>query len=360
MSRRGRGVAPCLGLALLALAACGRKGPPVAPEMRAPQRVVDLEAAVQAAAIELSWTPPNRRVDRTPIRDLSLTTRIFRLEDSGGGEPKTAILAKGVIAGYTEIASLRGDDPAPAVARGSHLVFTDRQALELRRRYTYVVVVGDSEGRIGPPSPRVSVIYVPAGEPPADLVAEAGDREARLTWLPPPRLIDGSAPTILFTYEVLRAPSAEAELKPVTPVPIGELVLTDRGLDNDHTYYYAVRAVQVVSSTVAYSATSPRVAVTPRDTTPPSPPANLVAIPSTATVRLTWSVSPERDVAAYIVYRAAAGGAFERVGSTRAPTATFVDRDVPSGTYRYAVTAQDSGARPNESGRSNEVTVTVP
>ena len=360
MSRRGRGLAPCLGLVLLALTACGRKGPPVAPELRAPQRVLDLDAVVRDAAIELSWTPPNRRADRTPIRDLSLTTRIFRVEDSGAGEPKTAILARGVIAGYTEMASLRGDDPSPAVARGSQLVFTDRRALEFRRRYTYVVVVGDSQGRLGAPSARATVTYVPGGEAPAELVAEAGDREARLSWLPPPRLIDGSAPTVLFTYEVLRAPSADAELKPVTTVPIGELVLTDRGLDNDHTYYYAVRAVQVASNTVVYSAPSPRVAVTPRDVTAPSPPTNLVAIPSAATVRLTWSQSPERDVATYIVYRAAPGGAFERIGSTRAPTATFIDRDVRGGTYRYVVTAEDAGARPNESGRSNEVTVTVP
>jgi len=360
MSRGGRGLAPCLGLAFLALAACGRKGPPIAPELRAPQRVVDLDAVVRDTAIELSWTPPNRREDRMPIRDLALTTRVFRFEDSGVGEPRTAILARGVIAGYTEIASLRGDDPTPAVARGSHLVFTDRQALELRRRYTYVVVVGDSEGRIGRPSPRASVRYVPAGEPPAELVAEAGDRQARLTWLPPPRLIDGSAPTVLFTYEVLRAPSADAELKPITPVPIGELVLTDRALDNDHTYYYAVRAVQVASNTVVYSAPSPRVAVTPQDVTPPSPPTNLVAIPSAATVRLSWSASPERDVETYIVYRATAAGAFERVGSTRASTTTFIDRDVLAGTYRYVVTAQDAGARPNESDRSNEVTVTVP
>ena len=106
MSRGGRGLAPCLGLALLALAACGRKGPPVAPELRAPQRVADLDATVRDTAIELSWTPPHRREDRTPIRDLSVTTRIFRLEDSGAGEPKTAILARGVIAGYTEICLL--------------------------------------------------------------------------------------------------------------------------------------------------------------------------------------------------------------------------------------------------------------
>ena len=150
------------------------------------------------------------------------------------------------------------------------------------------------------------------------------------------------------------------DLTPVTRAPITERALTDRGLENDRTYYYAVRAVRVVAGTTAYSAPSPRVAVTPRDMTPPSPPANLAAIPSEATVRLTWSASPESDVAAYIVYRAAAGRAFERVGSTRAPTATFVDRDVARGTYRYAVTAQDSAVRPNESGRSNEVVVSVP
>jgi len=44
----------------------------------------------------------------------------------------------------------------------------------------------------------------------------------------------------------------------------------------------------------------------------------------------------------------------------RAPGTTFTDRDVSPGTYRYAVTAQDTSVRANESARSNEVTVTVP
>lgn len=359
MTRRGRGLAPCLGLALLALAACGKKAPPVAPEVRAPQRVADLTGAVHESAIELSWTPPNRRVDNTRLRDLALT-RIFRVEDGGSGEPKAAMLVDGRIAGYAEIASIRAVEPAPAVARGNRLVFADRQGLAYGRRYTYVVVAGDSRGRIGPPSARVSVTYVPAAEPPVDLVAKGGEREARLTWQAPTQLIDGSALTDPLAYEVLRAPSVDAALTPVTGAPIAERALTDHGLENDRTYYYAVRAVRVVAGTTAYSAPSPRVAVTPRDVTPPAPPANLVAIPSEATVRLTWSASPESDVAGYIVYRATGEGPFERVGSTRAPTATFVDRAVPRGTYRYAVTAEDSAVRPNESGRSNEVRVSVP
>jgi hypothetical protein len=65
-------------------------------------------------------------------------------------------------------------------------------------------------------------------------------------------------------------------------------------------------------------------------------------------------------VAGYIVYRAPEAGGFERIGSTTAPSTTFVDRTVTRGVYRYTVAAQDRAARPNESRRSNEVRVTVP
>ncbi|PYN81598.1 MAG: hypothetical protein DMD96_10115 [Candidatus Rokuibacteriota bacterium] len=359
MIGRGRRLAACLGLAALVLAACGKKGPPVAPEMRAPLPIADLTGAVHASAIELAWTPPNRRVDHTRLRDLA-QTRIFRLEDGGGAEPKSAMLVDGRIVGYREIASIRADEPAPVVARGNRLVFTDRQALAYGRRYTYVVIAGDSQGRVGPPATRVSVSYVPAAEPPVNLVATPGERTVRLRWEAPARLLDGSAPTEALAYEVLRAPAADAELTPVTRVPVAERALTDADLENDRTYYYAVRAVRVVAGTTAYSDPSPRVAVTPRDMTPPSPPANLVGIASEATVRLSWSPSPERDVAGYVVYRAPEGGAFERIGSTTAPSTTFVDRGVTRGAFRYAVTAQDSAARPNESRRSNEVRVSVP
>ncbi|MBI4247747.1 MAG: hypothetical protein HY614_11240, partial [Candidatus Rokubacteria bacterium] len=70
--------------------------------------------------------------------------------------------------------------------------------------------------------------------------------------------------------------------------------------------------------------------------------------------------SPDADVAAYIIYRAAPGGALVRMGSVRAPATTFVDREVPSGTWRYAVSAQDTSSQANESPRSSEVAVTLP
>jgi len=359
MTGRGRRLAASLALSALAIAACGKKAPPVAPEQRAPQAVADLTAAVGEAAITLSWTPPTRRADNTRLRDFMLM-RIFRAEDSGAGEPRSAMLVDGRIAGYEEIAAIRGAEPEPAVRRGPRLVLTDRRGLVYGRRYTYVVVTGDRQGRIGPLSHRVSVTYAAAPAEPDTVVAEPREGAVRLHWSGPSRLLDGSPVTEALRYEVLRAPSTDGELSPVTPAPISERTLTDSNLENERVYYYAVRAVRVVAGTTVYGRPSARVAATPRDVTPPSPPANLVAIASEGAIRLSWSPSPETDVAGYIVYRAPEAGGFERIGSTTAPATTFVDRAVTRGVYRYTVTAQDRAARPNESRRSNEVRVTVP
>jgi hypothetical protein len=116
----------------------------------------------------------------------------------------------------------------------------------------------------------------------------------------------------------------------------------------------------VVAGTTIHGRSTLRLAATPRDVTPPSPPGNLVAIASEGVVRLSWSPSPEPDVAGYVIYRAPVGGGFERIGSINVPGTTYADRTVPRGTFRYVVTAQDKAARPNESARSNEVRVTLP
>jgi len=358
MTGRGRRLAACLGLAALALTACGKKSPPVPPEQRAPQPATDLKGNVDQSAIVLSWIPPNRRMDNTRERDFTVM-RIFRVEDSGAGEPKSAILTDARIAGYEEIAAIRSVEPEPAVRSGPRLVYTDRKGLTYGRRYTYAITTGDPHGRVGPPSLRVSVSYAAAPAEPEHLVAEPGEGAVRLRWDAVSKLLDGTTATDPLKYEVLRAPSAEGDLAPAAAA-VSDTALTDGNLENDREYYYAVRAVRVVAGTTVYGRPSARIAATPRDVTPPSPPANLVAIPSEGVVRLSWTASPETDVAGYIVYRAPATGGFERIGSVDVPATTYLDRTVARGTYRYVVTAQDRAARPNESRRSNEVRVTLP
>src|SRR2546430_12705502 len=116
MSPRARLAAGVL-LTTLSLAACGRKGPPAAPEARVPRAAGDLAVVVRASTIELSRTNPTRRVDGTPLRDLTLA-RVFRVDDAGGGEPKPAMQVDGRIAGYTEITAVALDAPAPAFVAG--------------------------------------------------------------------------------------------------------------------------------------------------------------------------------------------------------------------------------------------------
>jgi hypothetical protein len=375
--RRATAALVVLAAALLA-AGCGKKGPPIAPEQRIPRPVTGLAATAVEGAIQVTWANPTRRADNTRLVDLVLA-RVYRTEDAGLGEPKPALLSRGRILGYPELARIDllltpgppGQRPIVAAPppgapvswtiEGNAVRVTDGKDLVYGRRYTYVVVVEDYEGRVSPPSPRVSIVYLAPPRPPTGLTAVAGEREVRLSWTAPTALADGSPLTGAPVYEVLRAATPDAPLTPITRAPVAGTTFVDHDVENDRAYTYAVRAIRVQGTTVARGEPSATVTATPIDTTPPSTPTSLVATPAGAgVVRLSWAPSPEADVAVYVVYRGAGGAPLERVGTVPAPSTTFVDRDLPRGTYRYAVSAQDASARANESARSAEATVTVP
>jgi hypothetical protein len=357
----GRTLAPLVAavLVLVVLSACGRRGAPVAPERRVPQPVMDLRGVVRGGAIELAWSVPRRRVDNSRLIDPDVA-RVFRVEDAGVGDPKPAMLVDDRIAGYTEVATVRLAEPRSPLVQDGRVVLADRRSLAFGRRYTYVVVTSDARGRTSAPSPRLTLTFLAAPGPPLGLTAEPGERQVQLRWRPPAQLADGTPPTTPLVYEILRAAEPGAPLAPVARTAPGATSAVDGGLENDRTYHYAVRAIRQEGTTVAEGEATTAVEATPTDLTPPAAPTNLVAIPSQATVRLSWTPSPDADVAAYVVYRAPAVGDFVRVGSVRTPGTTFTDREVPAGEYRYAVTAQDTSARANESPRSSEARVRVP
>jgi fibronectin type 3 domain-containing protein len=242
------------------------------------------------------------------------------------------------------------------------VTWTDPAKLTLGRRYVYVITAVDSIGRSSAPSSRLVVTFLAAPRPPERLTARAGEGQVRLEWSPTALLVDGSAPTGPLSYELLRGASAEGPFGAVTPGSISSPSFTDRGLANDQTYYYAVRAVRSEAGLRALSDRSTVVAATPVKLTPPPPPTNLVAVPSAGAVRLVWDRSPESDVAGYVVYRAVAPGAdFVRLTPTPITRTTYSDQTVERGkTYSYVVTAVDRARRPNESARSAPARATVP
>ena len=345
-------------LALVALAGCGRKGPPVAPEVRLPLPPSEVRATVGPGEITLTWKNPTRRADNRRLRDLA-AVRIYRVGDSGVGEPRPAILEGDKVIGYTELIEVRIERPEPAVIEGGRGRLVDRAGLKDGQRYTYVLTASDFLGRTSAPSQRVSILFITAPKPPVNLTGIAGERQVELTWEPSPSLSDGSPLAGAITYQVLRASSPTAVPTPVTLAPIGNRQYTDRDLENEQTYFYSVQAVRADVGSVAVGEPSSPIALTPRKMTPPAPPSGLIAIASADAVRLAWEASPEADVAGYVIYRAAGNGDMVRIARVTVPTTVFVDRAVAAGPYRYAVSAFDRASRPNESGRSAEVRVTV-
>jgi hypothetical protein len=351
--------AALLALAVLALVACGKRGSPVAPQLRLPRPVGDLSATARHDGIELTWTLPRRRVDNRPLFDPGVA-KLFRTEDGGVGEPRAAMLVNDRVAGYTEVASFPLTGPGGTPGSDNRITYMDRRDLTFGRRYTYVVTTSDTRGHVSAPSPRTSVSFIAAPEPPGAVRAAPGEAEVRLTWQPPARLVDGTPIAGPLVYEIARAADATTSPAAVGRTAAGETSFVDRGMANDVTYHYTVRAIRTEGGATGTSAASAPVTATPVKTTPPAPASELAAIPSRGEVRLSWKPSPAPDVAAYLIYRATPGGVLARIGSVRPPATTFVDRNVPPGRYRYAVTAQDTSTRGNESATSSEVTVTVP
>jgi uncharacterized protein len=350
--------ATLIALAALVLVGCGKSAPPVAPDVRVPAPIADVRGVIEDSAVTLAWTNPQRRVDGTRLRDLS-EVRLYRSEDDGVMPPKPALLVNGKVAGYREVATINLAAPAPAVVQGLVVRVVDREGLTFGRRYTYVVVAEDLRGRVSPPSNRFAIRLIAPPEAPSALAAASGDGQVRLSWRPPTRLRDGGTPGQL-TFEVLRSGSAEAPPEAIVSVPAGQSEYVDRNLQNDRTYYYAVRAVRQDAEVTARGPASARAAATPTPGALPAPPTNLVAAPSPGIVRLSWTASPDPNVAGYVIYRAAGADQAERVGTVRAPATTFTDRDLPPGTYRYTVAAHDATPSARQSEPSNEATVTVP
>ena len=347
-------------LAASALVACGKKGPPIAPELRVPAGPTGLHGAVDEQSVVVGWTGPGTRVDGSRLRAIALY-KLYRREEGDGGEPKSAMLSSGRVVGYDEIATIRPDSPAPASVQGSAVTWVDRRALAVGRRYVYVVTAEDILGRSSGPSERLVVPYLAAPKAPRALRAAPGDRRISLTWQPPAELTDGSPAPGDLRYLVLRGTGAEGALTAITPRPVEGTSFTDEGVDNDTDYRYAVRAVRVEPAVSATGEASAPVVVAAADTTPPAAPANLLAVPTAGAVRLAWNPSGSPDVAVYAIYRAGETGDFVRIATTMAIATVYVDRDVrPGTTYRYAVTALDRARRPNESPRSNEISIRVP
>src|SRR5262245_49575577 len=369
--RSGR-VRTALALALLLplpLAACGKRGPPIAPERRLPAAVQDLQGTVEGDTIQLSWTLPRIRVDRSTLKEITRTEVYRRVEDGEPEEPTrpAVLIFSGLfgpppgVAGFGGVGNITVTEAGTGGVRGGQVSDTDAHAPTFVQRYTSVVLAMDEKGRPSPPSNRVVVALSAAPTVPVSVTAQAGDAEVRLAWEAPTTLADGSPAPQDLVYDVFRAttPGTPAG-RPLNLEPVTALQYVDLTAQNDVTYYYAVRAR--LGPGGAQSAPSEVATATPVDATPPAQPRALVAVLAGATIRLAWEAVPDADLAGYLVYRSAtAGRGHTRLTAAPQAGTTYVDTDVRAGqTYYYVVTAVDRSKRANESVPSQEAFATLP
>ena len=212
--------------------------------------------------------------------------------------------------------------------------------------YYYKVSAFNANGE-GPQSAEVNatptlVLSVPGT--PFNVVTHPHDEMVEITWESPS--IDGGSP--ITNYKVYRGDTSGALslLETVGNV----LTYSDYGLENGHTYYYAISAVNSVGEGLQSS----EVSATPAAL--PSAPRNLTAELDGDDVILTWE-APVNDggspITHYTIYYGTISGDLEylfQVGNVLTYTDTMY---LPDTTFYYQVTAINAIG---ESPRSNEVT----
>jgi hypothetical protein len=344
-----------VALAAVALAACGKEGPPAPP---------------------LKLVP-------APARDLTVLQRgpqlLFEL-----GYP-TATPAGGVLGGITGLEV--HEVMAPAPREGDPQRLDPRQfaaaAAAVHRLAAPDLAAATSGDRLlvrmpapEPADPPVVHFYAvrtlgPRGDasgfsnqavlvarqpppPPEELNAIPTAQGIEVSWLPPAR---GGEPIVGFNLYRRQATARDVG-KPLATLPPTETRHLDPTARFGESYIYSVTSV-ARRAPVVESVVQAEREVRYLDRFAPPPPADLVALAESGLVRLVWRSSPAADLAGYHVYRREGDGAPARLTAEPIDALELTDTAVASGhTYRYHVTAVDQEG--NESAPGPEAAAEVP
>lgn len=313
---------------LLWLTGCGYTGEPLPPALNLPTRVQDVAVVQRGDQLIIQFSLPRTSTEGLVLKSTPEVRVYVGATPPGHFDPGSWAAQARVLSAPSE--ANRYVTPGAEFA-GKDVVVS--------------VKVLNARGRDAGFSNFAPVHVIPALAVPAAVRAQATAQGVALSWT-------GAAPE----FRVLRQGPGEKQFTLLASVPASPFV--DAQAVFGKTYHYLVQAVAKVPTGSAESELPAAVGITPQDVFPPAVPAGLSAVVGTKSVELVWTRNSEPDLALYRVYRSAPGGTWQALGETRA-TPNYSDRTVAAGqTYRYAVTAVDQSG--NESGKSSDVTVTVP
>jgi hypothetical protein len=146
--------------------------------------------------------------------------------------------------------------------------------------------------------------------------------------------------------------------RPLQPIPLQTAVYSDTTAAPGTSYCYVVATV-ASTDPVVESERSNEVCLDVADVTPPAPPLGLAVLAKAKGLEISWSPSPEADLAVYRLYRSVRGEKPVRVVEIPAGVTTYIDGDVKSGVlYVYTLSALDASG--NESPPSRAAQGSLP
>jgi len=372
MTRAAALLALTFSLVACALAAgCAAPGVPIARHPIVPVAVTDLAWRQSGSAFVLTFTLPTRSMDREALPEHP-AIEIYRVDLPPGGIPVKQTVWRMAYA-------IPSEQLDPYLKAG-RIEFRDSLAAEEFARpagslIAYKVRTRVARARASADSNIVLARIYPAPEAPHDVRVEVTETAVVLSWPEVAQPPGASSRSYRVYRGVLESgqENAAADLSKVklkTPLELAGTSPTpefrDEHFEFGTNYLYTVRSVAQFGLDFVESADSSPVVVTPRDIFPPAAPTGLesTVVPATpeapAYVELSWSISPEGDLAGYAVYRSEAEAApGVRVSTEILPSPTFRDMSVTAGKrYYYRVTALDRAG--NESPKSSAVAADVP
>ena len=400
-------------LAALALcAACGKKGPPLAPLSMAPEAPRSAAARRIGDTVYLTMTVPDKNttgrgpysVDRIdvyavtigpgtvtpPNRDLLKPEHVIASipvqppPDPEGPEPAAGdtrplpgevVTFAEKLTGATLVPQVITKPPPPekpgkAPAKGPAVPATTPASAAappvpvgpevLTRMYVLMGVPKNGKGTM--PSARLLVPLLQAPGAPRAGTPSADETSVTVAWEPPPSTTD-EAPGVLYNVYAVAADDAKANgtaARTAAPAPLNDKPLAEQrfvhaGAVVGKEQCFVVRSVAAVGTAAIESDPSSPMCITPKDTFPPAAPKGLAAVASAGVVNLIWDASAEPDLAGYVVLRGEAPGATlqplfrDPIRDTR-----YADRSTQANVrYVYAIVAIDKAG--NRSGQSNKV-----
>jgi hypothetical protein len=308
---------------LIAVAGCGKKGPPLPPLRRLPAAPAEFAVSRRGATVALQFAIPRANTDGSTPADVDRVD-IYAIDGPSAAMPDDVIKRGTRIASVKvnppkdpdqpEVSVLPAEPPKRKGKRISLVEGLDQGAVahlsdaladalagpaesDTALLRSYVAVGVNGHGRRGAVSQARASLVTPPPAPSAPTISY-DEKTITVEWKAP---AVGDGKTLAYRVYV----PGERE-RALTDKPIEATRFEDTRIEWGAERCYVVRAVETANNLSVESEASSSTCDTLTDTFPPAAPTGLQAVSVDGVVDLFWETNGEADIAGYIVYRAIA------------------------------------------------------